>query len=211
MKHKIFLISFCIATACCRVTAQGFFNQNGEIIKLYTQQLALLKTYDVALNEGYKIVEAGIGLTHDLKNGEFGLHSAYYTSLEIVNPQIKKYPYVSETISLYHKMVLASGSAYDSAARSTLFSADELQSLKTIYANLLKAADADMEELEQLTSDGKLKMTDDERIRRLNAVYKHIDQKYNDVNDIDNRVLLILDGRKQQLQKADALKKLYGF
>jgi len=206
---KYFLFSAMILAGIFAAHSQTIFNQNGEIIKLYGQQIALLQTYSIALKEGYKIVEGGIQTTKDLKNGEFNLHNIYYSSLETVNPQIKNYPFAMRAIDLYSRMAKARSGTYAQINGSVFFSANETTYARIVYKNLMDAADEDMKELQEVTTDGEMKMTDDERIKRINAIYKRMQQKFKTMVDFDRQILMILNGRKQQQEKSMLLKKLY--
>lgn len=210
MKQKTFFLSMLFLPFAFNSDAQGIFNQNGEMIKRSIEQIGLLTTYSSELKPGYKIVEDGASLTHDIKNGEFTRHTGHYDSLEIVNSRIRNYPHIQETTNLYNKMTDVHTAVWNKIKPSGFFTNKELNYINGVYSNLLKAATADIQELKQLTTNGELKMTDDERITRIDKVYNRIRDKYKVITDFDEHILTVLYGRKAQKQDADRLKGMYG-
>lgn len=199
---------------CCScgpaVFAQGFFNQKGAMIKKGIEQIALLQTYAAFVKKGYHIVENGVGTIHDLKNGELGLHTLFYTGLDQVNPQIKKYPLAKDCQTLYNKMLKEYQKTWQDAIQGGQLSSKETEYLQGVYDNLFKAAKADMEDLDNTITDGKYKMKDDERIRRLDDIHKRLLKKYKVLHSLNLHVSAVVKGRAQQQDQAEGLKKLYG-
>src|SRR2546430_17187766 len=64
------------------------------------EQIAALRTYLTAAEKGYQLVENGLHTIRDIKNEEFGLHSAFFSSLSTVNPAIRNMPDVLEVIRI---------------------------------------------------------------------------------------------------------------
>jgi hypothetical protein len=59
----------------------GIFNQNATQIEYMIQQIALLQTYIGYVEKGYDIVNKGLTLIGDIKNGDFKLHNEFFNGL----------------------------------------------------------------------------------------------------------------------------------
>lgn len=198
----LFLLALCFLSQ--NIHAQLFGNQDGKMIDNNTAQIGLLKNYNDYLDKGLSVAHDGLGLTHLLKNGEFGLHSLYYSSLLQVNPNLKKYPLAVQTVDLYAKMGILQTAINGLISGTDMLSSKEKQSLKTLVSNLMVADGKEMEELNNLLTDGKYQLTDDERLKRIDAIYKRVVGKYHSLESIEKRINTIIQGRKQQ--KANAAK-----
>lgn len=81
----VFLLLF-VGTNAFGQTWGEFFSQKKTQKKYLLEQLVALKMYAGYLKKGYDIVGSGIGTVWDIKNGEFSLHSTFFSSLKSVNP-----------------------------------------------------------------------------------------------------------------------------
>ena len=180
------------------------------MIKKGIAQIALLKTQHSALIAGYDILDNGLELTHRFKGDEYTLHGKYYSSLNVISNPVKNDPEIKQALDLYLKINQDKKAVYGKAVRSGMFSADELTYLKGIYGHILSAADEDMNELKLLITAGVLQMTDSDRIKGISRVSKNIRQKYRMLTDLNEKVLISLNGRKAQKQQVETLKRLYG-
>lgn len=208
---KNLLLALSIVCICCfQADGQLFGNQDKKMIQNNILQIGYLQTYSNYLDRGLSIAHEGLDLTHSFKNGEFGLHSLYYSSLLQVNPNIKKYPVAQQTVGLYAKMETLQTSVYKNISSTDMLSSQEKRSLKTLVNNLMIAAGKDIDELNNLLTDGKYQLTDNERIHRIDEINKRIVGKYNLLVGIDKRIRTILAGRQQQKKTTDKLRQLYG-
>src|ERR1700750_1480750 len=81
-------------------TYDEWFRQKKTQKEYLLQQIAALQTYIGYAEQGYSIVKSGLNLIGNVKKGDFSLHSDYFKSLANVNPSIKQYVKVAETITL---------------------------------------------------------------------------------------------------------------
>src|SRR5258708_7205351 len=74
------------------VRAQTFaewFEQGKTLIKYLGQQIAYLNAYERGVKQGYSELKGDWGLIGSFKNGELGLHTAYYASMKQVKPEVR--------------------------------------------------------------------------------------------------------------------------
>src|SRR5580704_14400076 len=68
-------------------------------------QIAALQAYLQVAEKGYHIVEQGLQTIGEIKNGEWNLHSAFYSSLQAVSPAVAHMAQVVEIIDLEASMI----------------------------------------------------------------------------------------------------------
>jgi len=209
MKHLLLALST-VCTLCFQAHGQLFGNQDKKMIQNNILQIGYLQTYSGYLDKGLSIAHEGLDWMHSFKNGELGLHGLYYSSLLQVNPNIKKYPVAQKTVDLYAKMETLQTSVYKNISSTGMLSSQEKQPPKTLVNNLMDAAEKDTDELNNLLTDGKYRLTDDERIQRIDEVSKRIVGKYNSLSGVEKRVNTIITGRKHQKEAISRLRQLYG-
>lgn len=205
---------FSLACLCTTQTkAQflgGFFSQQATKKKLMAEQLAGCQLYLSAITTGYTIAGKGLTAAHDLKNGTFSLHTAYFNALQQVAPVVKNDPKGRATDSLYQQVCSLFANEKQWQARQKLLNPKELQYLGQVSADLLAKCRTDMNELTDVLTPGKLQLTDAERLNRLDQLYERMKDKQAFAAYFSNKCRkLALNRQKQQKDRAQ-MKKLYG-
>lgn len=191
-------------------TFSEWFHQDKTQKKYLLAQIAALQTYISGLEKGYNIAKSGLTTIGNITNGELGLHTLYFSSLQRVNPAIRHYSKVSGITQLEDHADMVRKRMMDEASGSRLLSANELKELQSINNNFASDESKDLEELKLLVSDDSLKMTDDERIKNIDKLYLAVQKKYAGVQQLADNVHALINGRKQQQSDAALLKQLYG-
>lgn len=204
---RIFL--FCILTLTTipswAQTGNEWFRQKETQRKYLVQQIAALQAYAGTLQQGYAIAREGINAVQDIKNGDLGLHQAFFGSLLSVNPSILKSKN-SAVILLYQASILHAFQEVLPALRQHgNLAASELNYLEKVKVTVLAACTRDMETLQMLLTEGEWKMTDDERLRQLETLYGKIRRTYQfTLAFLKNAQVLAL----QRSQEQNALQKI---
>lgn len=147
-------------------------------IRYLVNQIAALQTYADYVEKGYAIAKEGLGAIHNIKRGDFSLHEAYFNSLKRVNPNIKGYWKVADIIALQIKIVQSCHKEQDAIRQCNQFTKDEINYWNKVFSNLLNDCLDIIDELILLTTKGNAEMKDDERIKRIDALYADINDKY---------------------------------
>lgn len=184
-----------------RAGAQG-------LIATMAEQLAKLQLYLQELKQGYAIVQQGLTTIGDIKKGDFDLHSLFFNSLKDVNPAIKNWGKVADILAMQVQLVFGCGSSLQQAASSGNFTSSDLQYLAAVYSNLKTLTEKDIDELTSLLSDGDWQMTDDDRMARIDHLYKQVSDKYSFLRTFSSRVMAESNQRTQQRTNLQDLKKL---
>lgn len=150
--------------------------QSGQ--KVLLQQIAALKVYINYAKKGYDIARKGLKVIGEVKEGELNLHRDYFTSLGLVNPAVRDYARVAETIALELQVMDLQSDFITRISTSTLLTDDE----KAYSGRVLQRLEADclarLEELGTLVSDGSLEMSDQERLTRIDLLYNAMLDNY---------------------------------
>lgn len=195
-----------VGTSAFGQTWGEFFNQKKTQKKYLLEQLVALKMYAGYLKKGYDIVGSGIGTVRDIKNGEFSLHTTFFSSLKSVNPTIRKNAKVSSIISLQVSIV----KAFKGLGNSDELKLSDKQYILSVKDRVTDECLYDMEELLLVITSGRLEMSDDERIERLDSIYERMRDKAAFVQSFTGEVNLLIQQRKNEQKSINHLRELYG-
>ncbi len=207
---KKILIAIIMMTATGHVHAQGIFNQNNTQRKYLMEQIAMLQTYLGYVKQGNNIVRDGTKLIGGSKESELELHKGYFSSLKAVNAKFRDNEKVRAILAIQSAMEQNAKNTTAKAAQSGQFSGPEIAQLKKTYAALAAEAQKDTDELMMVITDGKLEMTDDERIRAIDRLHLLVQQKYALQRAMNNKVLSLASGRSRELKDIGTIRGLYG-
>ena len=186
-------------------TWNEFFKQKKTQRKYLLQQIAALEVYIGYVRKGYEIADHGISTVRSIRDGEFGLHSAFFTSLKAVNPAIRNHTKVAEIIA----MQLSISSTLKEIKTDDYLSAENLAYVSEVAAVVLKECSADLDELLLVITAGKTEMKDDERLVRLDKVYTSMKDKSAFVQNFFGEVQILTGQRRAEEKSLTDLKQLY--
>ncbi|MBN8856671.1 MAG: hypothetical protein BGO55_06215 [Sphingobacteriales bacterium 50-39] len=204
MKKIIIILSICLTG----ISSQA---QMAHMVETMLQQIAALEGYIVTAEKGYKIAEDGLHTIRDIKNGEFNLHSTFFSSLQSVNPKVSGLAEATEIVALEVSMVNRSSRMLRSIRQSQWLRTDEIDYLTKVYSTLLSLVQEDVKALSDLTTDEKLEMTDGERINRMQVLGTDMHQHYTFLLQFSNQTDLLTLQRQRDFSDYETLQKLYGF
>lgn len=177
---KLFFLLF-IALLSVSVKAQTFaewFRQKKTQKKYLLEQIAGLQMYIGYGQKGYSIAQDGLNAIGDIKHGELNLHNDYFNSLKTVNPTISKYGKVADLIALPFKIIKVYKNAYSRVKQSKAFNTGEIQYINQVLSSLINDCAGTIEQLTMVITSNKLQMKDDERLKRIDALYNDMQDKY---------------------------------
>lgn len=141
-------------------------------------QIAANKVYLELVKKGYRIAKDGLNTISSFKRGEFDLHDVFFKSLKNVNPEVKRYVRVAETIALQRKIIAEYNRMIGQLATSDAFTADEIGYLQGVFKRLLDDCELVLDDLVTVITSGKLEMKDDERMARIDKLFLDMQDKY---------------------------------
>ena len=188
----------------------GFFNQGNEQKQYLLQQIAALQVYDGYLQKGYAVAKDGTGAISTIKNKDLGLHTGHIDSLKIVSSSVRNYSRVKGITTLQQQILTSHNKVYPQLIKSNQLTPTELTDFNTIYQSILQQSNANLEELQLVITNGKLSLTDNERIGRIDKLYKEMQDLYGKEQKINNQALTLAAQRSRGSKDNKTLKSLYG-
>lgn len=200
------LLMLCLVTSWAYGQTFGeFFNQKKTQRKYFIEQLAALKLYAGYLQKGYLIGRDGIQAVRDITNGEFGLHSAFISSLSKVSPVISRHKKLAEVIDMQLEMV----SVFKALGRMHDLEPMALAYIASVGSEILEASVSDVEVLMMIISSGRLELDEEERLRRLDDLHASVEEKYRFVRWFRGEVLLLNKQKDKLLNDLIGIGGLY--
>lgn len=214
MKRYYFLLILLITVLSIgNIKAQSFsewFKQKKTQKKYLLAQIAALETYLKAAEKGYDIAQNGLSAISVLKDSDFMQHVLHFQRLEMVTPRVKNYSKVLAIAEMEDRSEQFRSALMAEKGLNNLLNTQELTSLHQICDDANIEAVKDLEELELLVTDGKLKMTDDERISHIDRLYLEVKNKLRRVVTLAQNIRSLINGRKKQADGTRILEQLYG-
>ena len=209
IKVKSLAIAFILLVTVSSGRAQTWnetFRQKQTQKKYLLEQLAALKLYADYLGKGYKIVHTGLQTVKDISKGEFNLHNTFINSLKAVRPLIRNNSKVSGIIVFQ----LEISKALNGVKGFEQLSGSNHEYIQSVRNAVMDECSKDLEELYLIITSGKVEMTDDERLRRLDYVYEAMRDKARFIQRFTNDIQLLIRQKKQETESINELKNSYG-
>jgi hypothetical protein len=187
--------------------AQG---QELQQLLLNIEKLTQLKSILTDMKTGYQIYQRGYSTISSLSQGNFNLHDVYLNGLLQINPAVKTYGRVAEIISQQASLLSEYKKAYSRFRQSGSFSGGELDYMGKVYSQLVKQSLDNINELTNILTASKLRMSDDERIRAIDRIYASSTDKLQFLRYFNRNGVLLSLQRTKETGDAISLKKLYG-
>ena len=201
------VIFYCIALLA---GLQELNAQNSKQIQYLLKQIAELQVYLGYVKKGYDIVESGLHTIHNIKNGEFSLHDAYYTSLRNVNPHIRQSAQVTEIILHQQYIQKATTALKKVLSINNALPAKQKEYVRECCDRLQGDVEKTRQALLALVTDRTLEMTDDQRIQRLNALYARSRSQKSFIQQFSAETIVLLKSLQGEESEQESIKQFYG-
>lgn len=210
---KIFRASCLVSCFLVLGSAEGraqtfaeWFEQGKTLVKYLTTQIAYLKTYDDGLRAGYNESKNDLGLIHNFKEAELGLHTDYYGSLKQVSPAVR----ASTDFESIQPEVMVIRHQFSGVRALSGLSVEEQAYVNGVGGNVLTLCDQRIDELGEVLSSGDLSLTDAERVKKVREIVSSIKEAYVFACSFCGQLRLLAAQRLKDGQEASGLKDLYG-
>lgn len=209
--YRVVFLSLSIMVLPCVSSAQTsseFFKEKKSQKKYLLKQIAELQSYIELARKGYGIVSEGLNSIGDLKNDTFSLDKDYFSSLDNISPAVKKDGNIENTIALQTSINnLYNGAKKD--AQSNELSSDEKSYIQKVWDNLLNKCSHDMTQLDNLTTAGHYKMSEDERLQAINKIYRDMQNKKAFEDSFYKEVKVLINGRTKERMETNEMERIY--
>ena len=185
-------------------------SQEAKQLLLNVEKLAQLKLMLSHMKTGYQILSRGYNTISDISKGNFSLHKTFLDGLLAVSPAVRKYKRVGDIITVQLKIVKESKTALQEFRGNQQFTLPEMDYLANVYGNLLGESLKTLEELAMVVTAGKLRMSDDERLKAIDRIYDEVMEQYSFLNEFSNSTAILSLQREKDQMDIDLMKKVHG-
>lgn len=171
---KKWVFGFLVLTSQLATSTVSGQVQEVQQLLLNVEKLAQLKNILEDLKNGYRIVAQGYSTIKNLSEGNFNLHEAFLDGLLEVSPTVRNYRRIADIVRSQTGLVKEYKAAYRTFASSGFFSREELTYIESVHKNLLARSARNIEALTMVVTAGSLRMSDDERLTAIDAIWKEV-------------------------------------
>lgn len=161
------------------------------------------------MKSGYEILVKGYGTVKNIAEGDFKLHEAFLNGLMEVSPAVRRYKRVGDIINYGLKIIKEYKAAFNKFRSSERFSAKELDYLSGVYSKLTSESLSNLDDLAVVITSGKLRMSDEERLKAIDAIYEDIADKYHFLKVFNKQAEILRIQRSKEGAEVKVLQSLY--
>lgn len=210
MKRMIMIVAIsALILAVNEARAQSIADLLEELTLDY-QKLAGMKSILKQMQQGYRIVSAGYNSVKGVAEGNFSLHEAFIDGLLLVSPTVRNYPRVKDIINDQAAVVNEYSVAYKSYKGSGQFNVTEISYMSSVYNSLVSSSLRNLDELNMVMSDNKLRMSDDERLKAIDRIYSSGHDELTFLRSFNARLGHLAAERAANIQDNNSIRQIYG-
>ena len=183
--------------------------QEMQQLLLNIEKLAQFKQILSDMKKGYVILTGGYNTVKDITQGNFQLHKTFLDALMQVSPTVKKYKRVGDIINYQILLVKESKFAVNRFAISKNFSEKEIIYFEKVYEHLFRESLRNLEELTTVITANKLRMSDDERLKAIDAIYLDMQDKLLFLRNFNTSSNILAVQRAKERHDVNALRDIY--
>lgn len=200
------LIMLVICSGIGRSYAQS---QEAQQLLLNVEKLSQLKNILSDMKRGYEVVSRGYNTVKDIAEGNFSLHEVFLDAMMLVSPEVRKYHRIVDIINAQSDLVSEYKAAFKRFSAGGNFSIAELEYLAKVYGQLFNQSIDNLDQLAMVITAGKLRMSDDERLRVIDHVFAQVQDKLLFLRSFDQQTGILNAQREKEKMEVSAAKRLY--
>lgn len=203
MKRIKILLALCLLSAGARA-------QTADLTQLILdiEKLTQLKGILTDMKTGYQIIDGGYNEVKSIEDGNFNLHSTFLNGLYLISPAVGNYGRIADII-LKQGYIVTEYNRYSAQFKQGHFSSDELAYMANVYTTLLQQSLQNLSQLVDILMAGKLRMSDDERLRAIDHIYADTDDKLTFLRHFDQQTAILDLQRQKAINNLSTLQKMY--
>ena len=192
-------------------TPAEWLNQQNTQTRYLQQQIALFRLYSGYVQKGYAIAQKGLATIGHTQDQEWELHAAYIISLEKINPVIRNSPQVAAILSWQINIHQTCQSTWQQVMQNGQLHPAEIDYVRRVMANLLRESAGDIAELLTVITPHQWEMTDDERLKRMDALYEAMQDKQVLAQQLAKEAKVLSRQRMREKKEISTSRSLNGF
>ena len=209
MKHLKFLM-VAIVLLCMTATTQ-VKAQSEDMVQLILdiEKLTQLKGILTDMKTGYDIINGGYNEVEQIASGNLNIHTVFLNGLLAINPEIAKYGRVADIVLKQGYIVTEYQRYYSQFRNSGIFNSNEIGYMANVYTTLLQQSLQNLSQLIDVLAAGKLRMSDDERLKAIDRIYADTDDKLTFLRHFDQQTAVLAMQRQHEFNNYSTIQKLY--
>lgn len=204
---RIFCMICLVLTGLVKTQAQV---AESAQLALNIEKLAQFKQILSDMKKGYQVLSGGYNTIKGISQGNFNIHKVFLDGLMEVSPTVRNYRRVGDIVNYQILLVREYKSAYNHFRADENFSVKEIGYLASVYDNLFKDSLRNLDELTTIVTAGKLRMSDDERLKAIDGISKDMEGKLNFLRQFNQNTSVLSLQRAKEKKDAQSMKKVYG-
>lgn len=182
--------------------------QNNQI-KLYIQQIAANKVYLIYLQKGYALVNNGLTTISDITGSHYKLDQHFFDHLLNVSAPVSGIPFSAGIKAIEREIEQQSSYILKLIENGEIFSTDEKSYISHVLSDLLNDCKDLNESLSMVLTKSVVKMSDDERIKRIKDIYEEMRDNAGFLRDFSCAIKIIALAKNKEMKDADTVEKIY--
>jgi len=195
-----------LATTVRAQTFAEWFRQKSTQKKYLLQQIAALQVYATYYKQGNNIAHHGLSSITGYLQSENGLHTTYYNNLSKVSPVVKNNKQIDDILQ-WQQDILSRMASLDKTAN---LNGGEKKYIIQVRTALFRDCDQQITELQNVVTDSKLKMSDEERLKHIGVIHSAMQNNYRFASAFADQVKIYAVQRVQENNNVISEKKIYG-
>ena len=208
MKTKTYVMLFVfLMVSIPRANAQA---QELKQLALNIEKLSQFRAILRDMKKGYEILTEGYNTVKDLTEGNFNLHKTFLDKLLQISPAVRNYKRVADIVESQINLVQEYGRHKNRLTSSGLFNNNELAYFNNVYDKLVDDSLKDLDELTNVLTAGKLRMSDEERLEAIDRIYVSMQEKLLFLRDFNSDTTVLAIQRARETRDVEAIRLLTG-
>lgn len=184
-------------------------SQEAQQLLLNVEKLSQLKNILSDMKRGYQVVSKGYNTVKNIAEGNFSLHEVFLDGLMLVSPEVRKYRKVTDIVSMQADLISEYKGAFKRFSSGGNFSVSELDYLGKVYGQLLNQSLDNLDQLVMVITAGKLRMSDEERLRVIDRVFTELEDKLVFLRNFNRETSVLNLQREREKTELKGMKGFY--
>lgn len=186
-------------------------SQEVQQLLLDWEKLTQFKKILQDMYDGYKIVSKGYTTIRDISSGNFNLHKNFLDALMEISPVVKRYKRIADIINYQLQIVRQYKAAFNQFKEDKIFTAQEIDYISKVYANLFNESVKNLDELILVTTAGQLRMNDDERMQAIDRIYNSVEDQFSFLKDFNSSTSYLSLQRQSEQTEVKMSRRISGY
>jgi hypothetical protein len=189
-------------------TFDEWFHQSSTQKKYLLEQIAKLQVYLEYVKKGYNIVNKGLTVIGEIKNGDLNMHRLFFDDLEIVKSSVINYSKTKQTLSAIYFIKNKAEETKEFISTSRSFSQSESKLINQQLDNMLIQLLGDATLLNEVLTNNAFQMNDNERLERIDGIFESVSRKREWINGTVYYCKLLAAQRSKILHDLNFIREL---